>query len=200
MFSEDDCPKCHGKRLNDTALSVKVGGKNIWDVTCLNIGSAAHYFDTLLNDLDQKKIEIAGVALNEINNRLSFLFDVGLHYITLNRKAGTLSGGEAQRIRLASQVGQQLVGALYVLDEPTTSLHFDDINRLLQVLNKLVDKGNTVLIIEHQLDVIKFSDWIIDLGPEGGDGGGQILFEGTPEKMVQHKTSHTARLLKAEMN
>jgi excinuclease ABC subunit A len=124
-----------------------------------------------------------------------------LGYVTLGQSAVTLSGGEAQRVKLATELGKKDTGkTFYILDEPTTGLHFQDISHLLDVLNKLVDRGNSVLVIEHNLDVVKMADHVIDLGPEGGDGGGQILFEGTPEKMLLHKTSHTARFLKAEMN
>lgn len=126
--------------------------------------------------------------------------EVGLGYITLGQSAVTLSGGEAQRVKLSTELGKKDTGkTFYILDEPTTGLHFQDIQHLLNVLNKLVDRGNTVLVIEHNLDVVKVADHIIDLGPEGGDGGGRILFEGTPEKLVDVKESHTARFLKHEL-
>jgi excinuclease ABC subunit A len=128
------------------------------------------------------------------------LEEVGLGYITLGQSAVTLSGGEAQRVKLATELSKRDTGkTFYILDEPTTGLHFEDIQHLLDVLNKLVDRGNTVLVIEHNMDVIKVADHIIDLGPEGGDGGGQILFEGTPEDLVKVKASHTAKFLKAEL-
>jgi len=128
------------------------------------------------------------------------LQDVGLGYITLGQSAVTLSGGEAQRVKLSTELGKKDTGkTFYILDEPTTGLHFQDIQHLMEVINKLVDRGNSVLIIEHNLDVIKMADHIIDLGPEGGDGGGKILFEGTPEEMIKNKISHTARFLKMEM-
>jgi excinuclease ABC subunit A len=128
------------------------------------------------------------------------LQDVGLGYITLGQSAVTLSGGEAQRVKLATELGKKDTGkTFYILDEPTTGLHFQDIQHLLDVLNKLVDRGNTVLVIEHNLDVIKVADHLIDIGPEGGDGGGQVLFEGTPEEMIKNNTSHTAKYLKIEM-
>ena len=128
------------------------------------------------------------------------LEEVGLGYITLGQSAVTLSGGEAQRVKLATELGKKDTGkTFYILDEPTTGLHFEDIQHLLDVLNKLVDRGNTVLVIEHNMDVIKVADHIIDLGPEGGDGGGQILFEGTPEDLVKVKASHTAKFLKEEL-
>ncbi|MFM6969621.1 MAG: ATP-binding cassette domain-containing protein, partial [Sediminibacterium sp.] len=135
-----------------------------------------------------------------IYRQIKTLQDVGLGYITLGQQATTLSGGEAQRVKLATELSKKDTGnTFYILDEPTTGLHFQDIQHLIDVLNKLVDRGNTVLVIEHNLDVIKVADHIIDLGPEGGDGGGTILFEGTPEQMVNCKESHTARFVKAEL-
>jgi excinuclease ABC subunit A len=132
--------------------------------------------------------------------KIKVLQDVGLGYITLGQSAVTLSGGEAQRVKLSTELGKKDTGkTFYILDEPTTGLHFQDIKLLIDVVNKLVDRGNSVLIIEHNLDVVKMADHIIDLGPEGGDGGGQILFEGTPEEMIKIKNSHTAKFLKTEM-
>lgn len=128
------------------------------------------------------------------------MVDVGLGYLTLGQSSTTLSGGEAQRVKLASELSKRDTGkTLYILDEPTTGLHFDDIKQLLSVLQQLVDKGNTVVVIEHNLDVVKVSDWVIDLGPEGGQGGGQILVTGTPEQVANHKGSHTGRFLKMEL-
>ncbi|OIO18674.1 MAG: ABC-ATPase UvrA [Candidatus Magasanikbacteria bacterium CG1_02_32_51] len=178
LFSEDVCPKCAGKRLNENALSVKIETKNIWEVTSFTIGEAKVFFENLIESLVENKLAIASAALNEINNRLSFLNNVGLHYITLNRRAGTLSGGEAQRIRLASQVGQQLVGALYVLDEPTIGLHQRDNDKLVSTLRELCDKGNTIIVVEHDEDTILISDWIVDIGPKAGVHGGEIVFSG----------------------
>jgi excinuclease ABC subunit A len=135
-----------------------------------------------------------------IFRKIKVLQDVGLGYITLGQSAVTLSGGEAQRVKLSTELGKKDTGkTFYILDEPTTGLHFQDIQHLIDVLNKLVDRGNSVLVIEHNLDVIKVADHIIDLGPEGGDGGGTILFEGTPEQMVKCKESHTARFVKEEL-
>ncbi len=185
LFSEEDCPKCEGKRLNANALSVKVGKKNIWEATSLTIGEACEFFDGLIAKLSKSDLEIAGAALSEINNRMSFLDDVGLHYITLNRKAGTLSGGEAQRIRLASQVGQQLVGALYVLDEPTIGLHQKDNDRLVSTLRELCDKGNTIIVVEHDEDTILISDWVVDIGPGAGVHGGEIVYSGRLEDLLE---------------
>ncbi len=178
LFAEEDCPKCEGKRLNKNSLSVKIGNKNIWEVTNLTIGEALDFFLDLDEKLNEKDKNISGAALNEIQNRLSFLMDVGLHYVTLNRKAGTLSGGEAQRIRLASQVGQKLVGALYVLDEPTVGLHQKDNDQLVRTLRNLCDIGNTIIIVEHDEDTILASDWVVDIGPGAGEHGGKIVYSG----------------------
>jgi excinuclease ABC subunit A len=139
---------------------------------------------------------IAEELVKEITSRLGFLINVGLDYLTLSRKGPTLSGGESQRIHLASQVGSELTGVLYILDEPTTGLHFLDIRMLLTVLQRLVASGNTVIIIEHNLDVIKTADWVIDLGPEGGSAGGRIVAEGTPEAVAGNKASYTGRYLR----
>ncbi|MDD2656849.1 MAG: ATP-binding cassette domain-containing protein [Patescibacteria group bacterium] len=189
LFSEDVCPKCEGKRLNENALSVKIGEKNIWEVVSQTIGEAKIFFESLIETLSPNKLAIASAALNEINNRLSFLNNVGLHYITLNRMAGTLSGGEAQRIRLASQVGQQLVGALYVLDEPTIGLHQKDNDRLVSTLRELCDKGNTIIVVEHDEDTILISDWIVDIGPKAGVHGGEVVYSGTLENLLKKDTN-----------
>ena len=191
LFSEEDCPKCGGKRLNETALSVKIGGKNIWEVTSLTIGKALDFFLNLEEKLTENEKNISGPALKEIQNRLSFLMDVGLHYITLNRKAGTLSGGEAQRIRLASQVGQKLVGALYVLDEPTIGLHQKDNDQLVRTLRNLCDAGNTIIVVEHDEDTILASDWVVDIGPGAGEHGGKIVFSGTKNSLINNKKQET---------
>ena len=156
-------------------------------------------YDWLMNVdqyLSRKQQQIAVEILKEIRTRLKFLLDVGLDYLALDRGSVTLSGGESQRIRLATQIGSQLVNVLYILDEPTTGLHFEDIRVLMNVLNKLVDKGNTVIVIEHNLDVIKMADYIIDMGPEGGDGGGTVIAKGTPEEVAKVKGSYTGQYLK----
>jgi excinuclease ABC subunit A len=178
------CEKCNGKRYNRETLEIRYKGKSISDVLNMTVDEACEFFNTV--PWMYRKIKV--------------LQDVGLGYITLGQSATTLSGGEAQRVKLSTELGKKDTGkTFYILDEPTTGLHFQDIKLLTDVINKLVDRGNTVLIIEHNLDVIKLADHIIDLGPEGGDGGGQILFEGTPEAMLKHKTSHTAKYLKIEM-
>ncbi|MFV5490252.1 excinuclease ABC subunit UvrA [Acinetobacter sp. ASP199] len=175
------CDACHGKRYNRETLEVNYKGKNISDVLEMTVEDAMHFFD----------------AIPVIHRRLETLNQVGLGYIRLGQSATTLSGGEAQRVKLARELAKRDTGkTLYVLDEPTTGLHFHDIAKLLDILHQLRDKGNTIVVIEHNLDVIKTADWIVDLGPEGGSGGGMIIAEGTPEQVAKSKTSHTARFLK----
>ncbi|HOX60725.1 MAG TPA: excinuclease ABC subunit UvrA [Candidatus Magasanikbacteria bacterium] len=185
IFSEEICPVCQGKRLNDNALAVKVAGKNIWEFTNLSIKDAREFVAELDLDINEREREIAGAVLREINNRLQFMYDVGLHYLTLNRRAGTLSGGEAQRIRLASQVGTRLVGALYVLDEPTIGLHQRDNDQLVATLRRLADAGNTIIVVEHDEDTIRTSDWIVDIGPLAGKHGGEVVFSGPVQDMLE---------------
>lgn len=179
------CEKCNGKRYNRETLEIRYKGKSISDVLDMSVDEACEFFN----------------AVPWLYRKIKVLQDVGLGYITLGQSAVTLSGGEAQRVKLSTELGKKDTGkTFYILDEPTTGLHFQDIKLLTDVVNKLVDRGNSVLIIEHNLDVIKVADHIIDLGPEGGDGGGQILFEGTPEEMIKKaKNSHTAKFLKVEM-
>ena len=179
------CEKCNGKRYNRETLEIRYKGKSISDVLNMTVEEAVAFFQ----------------PVPYIYRKIKVLEEVGLGYITLGQSAVTLSGGEAQRVKLATELSKRDTGkTFYILDEPTTGLHFEDIQHLLDVLNKLVDRGNTVLVIEHNLDVIKVADHVIDLGPEGGDGGGRILFEGTPEDLVKNKESHTAKFLKAELN
>ena len=178
------CEKCNGKRYNRETLEIRYKGKSISDVLNMTVDEATDFFQ----------------PVPWLYRKIKVLQDVGLGYITLGQSAVTLSGGEAQRVKLSTELGKKDTGkTFYILDEPTTGLHFQDIQHLMEVINKLVDRGNSVLIIEHNLDVIKMADHIIDLGPEGGDGGGKILFEGTPEEMIKNKKSHTARFLKMEM-
>ena len=178
------CEKCNGKRYNRETLEIRWKGKSISDVLNMTVEEACEFFQ----------------PISFLYRKIKVLQDVGLGYITLGQSAVTLSGGEAQRVKLATELGKKDTGkTFYILDEPTTGLHFQDIQHLLDVLNKLVDRGNSVLVIEHNLDVIKVADHIIDLGPEGGDGGGTILFEGVPEKMVNVAKSHTSRFLKIEL-
>ncbi len=179
-----NCEKCNGRRYNRETLEIRYKGKSISDVLNMTVDEAVEFF----------------AAVPYIYRKIKVLQEVGLGYITLGQSAVTLSGGEAQRVKLSTELGKKDTGkTFYILDEPTTGLHFQDIHHLLNVLNKLVDRGNTVLVIEHNLDVIKVADHIIDLGPEGGDGGGRILFEGTPEELVKMKESHTGRFLKHEL-
>ena len=180
-----ECENCQGKRFNRETLEIKYKGKSIYDVLDMTIEDACTLFENI----------------PKIYRKLKTIKDVGLGYITLGQQSTTLSGGEAQRIKLATELSKRDTGnTFYILDEPTTGLHFEDIRVLLNVLNKIVDKGNTVVIIEHNLDVIKTVDYIIDIGPEGGKSGGQVLAKGTPEEIVKVKKSHTARYLKKELN
>ncbi|NMP31851.1 excinuclease ABC subunit UvrA [Thalassotalea sp. M1531] len=175
------CDECKGKRYNRETLEVKYKGKNINEVLNMTIEDALEFFN----------------AIPAVKRKLQTLMDVGLSYITLGQSATTLSGGEAQRVKLAKELSKRDTGqTLYILDEPTTGLHFHDIKQLLQVIHRLRDHGNTIVVIEHNLDVVKTADWIVDLGPEGGSGGGEILVTGTPEQVAEHKGSHTARFLK----
>ncbi|MDD2758585.1 MAG: ABC-ATPase UvrA, partial [Patescibacteria group bacterium] len=184
LFSEEICPKCNGKRLNDNALSVRVYGKNIWEIASMTISEAREFFGHLEKNLAEKEKEISGAVIREINNRLDFMFNVGLHYLTLARRAGSLSGGEAQRIRLASQVGTRLVGALYVLDEPTIGLHQKDNEQLVKTLRNLCDIGNTIIVVEHDEDTILASDWVVDIGPGAGKHGGEIVYSGPLDNLI----------------
>lgn len=178
------CEKCNGKRYNRETLEIRYKGKSISDVLEMSVDEAVEFFTNV----------------PYLYRKIKVLQDVGLGYITLGQSAVTLSGGEAQRVKLSTELAKKDTGkTFYILDEPTTGLHFQDIKLLLDVLNKLVDRGNTVLVIEHNMDVIKVADHVIDLGPEGGDGGGKILFQGTPEELVKVKGSHTGQFLKPEL-
>jgi excinuclease ABC subunit A len=178
------CETCQGKRFNRETLEIRYKGKSISDVMNMTIEEAVPFFENF----------------PKIHRKLQTLHDVGLDYITLGQSSTTLSGGEAQRIKLATELSKKATGnTIYILDEPTTGLHFEDIKVLMEVLDKLVEKGNTVLIIEHNMDVIKLADHIIDIGKEGGKGGGNILCTGTPEKIATCKESYTATFLKAEL-
>jgi excinuclease ABC subunit A len=177
------CEKCMGKRYNRETLEVRYKGKSIGDVLEMRIDEAMPFFENI----------------PKIHRKLETLHDVGLGYLSLGQSSTTISGGEAQRVKLSAELSKKDTGkTFYILDEPTTGLHFEDIRVLLNVLNKLVDKGNTVLVIEHNMDVIKVADHIIDIGPEGGDKGGSVVIEGPPEEIIKNKKSHTARFLKLE--
>jgi excinuclease ABC subunit A len=174
------CEVCKGARYNRETLEVHYKGKTISEVLEMPIEEAAEFFK----------------PISKISRHLETLVDVGLGYVRLGQPAPTLSGGEAQRVKLASELQKRSTGrTIYVLDEPTTGLHFEDVSKLLAVLHSLVDKGNTVIVIEHNLDVIKTADWIVDMGPEGGSGGGTVVAEGTPEQIAQVPDSHTGRFL-----
>jgi len=198
LFSEELCPKCEGKRLNENALSVKINDKNIWEIVSFTIALAIEFFIDLDSHLNKSDLEISGAALREVNNRLQFMFNVGLHYITLHRMAGTLSGGEAQRIRLASQVGQQLVGALYVLDEPTIGLHQRDNEQLVSTLRNLCDIGNTIIVVEHDEDTILVSDWVVDIGPRAGKHGGEVVYSGPLDYLIDVRNTKTTKVRNTE--
>jgi excinuclease ABC subunit A len=181
---EVECPSCLGKRYNRETLEVRFKGKSIFDVLEMTVDDACDFFE----------------ALPRISRKVKTLQDVGLGYLKLGQSSTTISGGEAQRVKLAAELSKKDTGStFYILDEPTTGLHFEDINVLLGVLNTLVDKGNTVLVIEHNMDVVKVADYVIDIGPEGGEKGGEIVCQGTPEQVAKHPTSHTARFLKLEL-
>mgnify|MGYP000583478261 CR=1 FL=1 len=178
------CDVCNGHRYNRETLEIKYKGKSIAEVLEMTVEDALVFFQ----------------AIPKINQKIQTLMDVGLSYITLGQNATTLSGGEAQRVKLSKELSKRDTGkTLYILDEPTTGLHFHDIEQLLAVLHRFRDHGNTVVVIEHNLDVIKTADWVIDLGPEGGSGGGQIIAEGTPEEVSQVKGSHTGQFLKSTL-
>ena len=179
------CDQCDGKRYNEETLQVTYKGKNIYDVLEMTVEDAMEFFSNRPS----------------LHKRLKTLYDVGLGYIKLGQPATTLSGGEAQRIKLAYELQRKPTGkTLYILDEPTTGLHMDDVKKLIKVLQKFVDHGDTVLVIEHNLDVIKVADHIIDLGPEGGDGGGTIVATGTPEEVSKIKNSYTGIYLKQTLD
>jgi excinuclease ABC subunit A len=175
------CEVCKGRRYNRETLEVRYKGKSIADVLDLSVADALEFFE----------------SQPRIRSKLELLNDVGLGYIHLGQSATTLSGGEAQRVKLATELSKRDTGrTLYILDEPTTGLHFEDVRLLLEVLHRLVDKGNTVVVIEHNLDVVKTADWVIDLGPEGGDRGGRLVAAGSPELVAKAGSSHTGRFLR----
>ena len=178
------CEVCHGSRYNNETLEITYKGKNIADVLDMTVEEALEFFQNI----------------PKIKNKLQTIYDVGLGYIKLGQSATTLSGGEAQRIKLSAELSRRSTGrTLYILDEPTTGLHFDDVRILLDVLNKLVDKGNTVIVVEHNIDVVKMADWVIDLGPGGGEFGGEVVAEGTPETIAKNKKSLTGKFLREEL-
>lgn len=193
--SEKPCPMCHGKRLNIQALCVKINGFDIMDACDLAVDDSLRWFTDLPNHLTQKENDIARVILREITSRLQFLQNVGLGYLTLSRMAGTLSGGEAQRIRLASQIGSGLSGVLYVLDEPSIGLHQSDNDKLLETLKTLRDKDNTVIVVEHDEDAMRAADYLVDIGRGAGVNGGNVVAAGTPQQVMKCRDSLTAQYL-----
>ena len=191
------CPKCNGKKLKEKVLSVLINDKSIIEVTNLSIKDTIEFFKSL--KLSEKQLEIAKQILKEIKERLSFLEKVGLNYLTLSRSAGTLSGGEAQRIRLATQIGSNLMGVLYILDEPSIGLHQRDNKKLIDTLHRLRDLGNTLIVVEHDEDTIKRADYVVDIGPKAGIHGGKLVAIGTPEQIRKNKNSLTGKYLNGDL-
>ncbi len=182
------CETCQGRRFKDDVLAYQLGGKNVGDLLAMTVAEALAFFEEGPGAKAKKP--------GPIVKKLRAMRDVGIGYLTLGQPLNTLSGGECQRIKLASELHKR--GSIYVLDEPTTGLHMSDITHLLTIVDRLVDAGNTVVIIEHNLDVVRHADWTIDLGPDGGSKGGKIIFEGTPAQLATHKTSITARYLRGD--
>jgi excinuclease ABC subunit A len=197
MMNDITCDSCHGKKLNKEALSVKVGGFNIAEISDLSM----LHLDEFLNDLklSEKENEIARSIVKEIKARVGFLINVGLDYLSLSRLAGSLSGGEAQRIRLATQIGSRLTGVLYVLDEPSIGLHQRDNQRLIKTLKDMRDLGNTMIVVEHDHEMIEESDLVVDIGPGAGDHGGELVFIGTPQELIKNADSITGKYLRGEL-
>ena len=193
---ESPCPKCHGARLNDMVLSVKINKKNIYEVTNFSILELRDFIAKL--KLTKEEQEISGLVTKEILNRLDFLINVGLGYLTLSRSAGTLSGGEAQRIRLATQIGSKLSGVLYVLDEPSIGLHQKDNEKLIKAMQEMRDLGNTLIVVEHDTDTMLAADYLVDIGPGAGEFGGRVIAAGTPEEVMENPNSLTGRYLSGQ--
>ena len=196
-MSSSPCPKCFGKRLKNKILAVTIHNKSIIDITDLSVTKALDFFKSL--ELTKKELEIAKLILKEIISRLVFLNDVGLGYLDMSRQAGTLSGGEAQRIRLATQIGSNLMGVLYILDEPSIGLHQRDNMKLIETLHKLRDLGNTLIVVEHDEDTIRKADYVVDMGPGAGIHGGKVIAEGTPSEILKNKESITGQYLAGKM-
>ena len=191
------CSECSGLRLRREARQVKIGGKDICQVTAMTVEEATRFFSQL--ELSRQEADIAGKLLEEINDRLRYLNDVGLEYLTLDRLASTLSGGEAQRIQLATSLGSRLVGTLYVLDEPSIGLHSRDTARLIKILHDLRDLGNTILVVEHDAEIMRSADRILDLGPGAGENGGRLIASGTYDEILHNPASLTGRYLNGEL-
>ena len=196
FIREEPCPTCHGARLKPEMLAVTVGGKSIYDVCCMSCRESLAFFEAL--ELDERQATIGRQIVKEIVARLRFLVDVGLDYLTLSRMSATLSGGEAQRIRLATQIGAGLMGVLYILDEPSIGLHQRDNDRLIATLEHLRDLGNTVIVVEHDEDTIRHADYVVDMGPGAGEMGGEVVAQGTPEEIMASPSSLTGSYLRGE--
>ena len=198
FLAEAPCPECHGQRLNREALSYKIWDKNIAELASMDISELREWLNHVEEHLDNQQRQIAAEILKEIRTRLDFLLEVGLDYLALNRPSASLSGGESQRIRLATQIGSQLVNVLYILDEPSIGLHQRDNERLIRSLKELRDLGNTVIVVEHDRDMMLAADWIIDIGPHAGRKGGEVVFQGTPEELLKADTL-TAKYLNGSL-
>lgn len=199
FIADRECPECKGQRLNRESLSYKIWDKNIAELSALDITDLKAWIDSVEEHLSDKQKHIAAEILKEIRKRINFLLDVGLDYLSLNRQSGTLSGGESQRIRLATQIGSQLVNVLYILDEPSIGLHQRDNDRLIKSLRELRDLGNTVIVVEHDEDMMRAADWIVDIGPKAGRKGGEVVFQGTYDEMMKTHTL-TAQYLNGEQS
>ncbi len=199
FLAECTCPECQGQRLNREALSYRIDNKNISELAAMDLSELQQWLDDLEPRLDHQQQQIAAEILKEIRTRLNFLLEVGLDYLSLNRQSASLSGGESQRIRLATQIGSQLVNVLYILDEPSIGLHQRDNNRLISSLKELRDLGNTVIVVEHDRDMMLAADYIVDIGPKAGRKGGEVVFEGTVEEMLKQQTL-TAQYLNGQQN
>lgn len=195
FLKDKECTKCHGARLNDAVLSVKINGLNIYEVTCLSLDKCYEFISNLKNTLTPYQIEVSSMIIEEIKNRLKFLIDVGLDYLTLARMSMTLSGGESQRIRLATQIGSKLSGVLYVLDEPSIGLHQRDSEKLITTLKEMRDLGNTLIVVEHDEDMIRTADFIVDIGPGAGVHGGKVVASGDLKEIESHPDSITGQYL-----
>ena len=195
FMSDHECTTCHGQRLNEAALSVKIDKKNIWDVSSMQLKDLKAWVEQLPNKLSESENKIADLVLKEVSNRASFLCDVGLEYLTLSRLAMTLSGGESQRIRLATQIGSKLTGVLYVMDEPSIGLHSRDSEKLIKTMKEMRDIGNTLIVVEHDEEMIRNADYVVDIGPGAGIHGGEVVAAGTPEDIKNNPNSITGAYL-----
>jgi excinuclease ABC subunit A len=197
FLADVECPECHGQRLKRESLSYRIWDQSISEVASLDMADLKDWLDEVEQHLEPQQQKIAHEIVKELKTRVNFLLEVGLDYLSLNRQSATLSGGESQRIRLATQIGSQLVNVLYILDEPSIGLHQRDNQRLINSLKELRDLGNTVIVVEHDEDMMRAADWIIDIGPRAGRKGGEVVFQGTPEEMLRTQTV-TAQYLNGE--